>query len=88
LARRSNALAARLANGTEQLAGASLAAPVEANEVFLDLPPAGVDWLSEQGFLFFRRSPSRIRLVCRFDQSERDVDLFLEALARMPHSRE
>lgn len=51
-ARRANMLAARLASGVRDLPGATLAAPVEANEVFLEVPEAAIDGLIADGFLF------------------------------------
>jgi threonine aldolase len=62
--------------------GATLAAPVEANEVFLELPDAAIDGLIADGFLFYRRSPRLVRLVCRFDGEEKDVGVFVTAVAR------
>ena len=41
LAQASNAAAARIAAGIEGLPGLRLIAPVEANEIFLELPGAG-----------------------------------------------
>jgi threonine aldolase len=81
-ARRANALAARLAAGVRELPAVRLVAPVEANEVFLELPPATIDGLIADGFLFFRRAANMIRLVCRFDGAEEEVDALLAALRR------
>lgn len=79
-ARRANALAARIAAGVRDLPGARLVAPVEANLVFLDLPEHAIEALAARGFLFLRRSVRMIRLVCRFDGTEEEVDLLLDAL--------
>jgi threonine aldolase len=57
-------------------------APVEANEVFVELPEGVIDALAADGILFLRRDRRLIRLVCRFDGDEAEVDAFLAALAR------
>ncbi len=79
-ARRANDLAARLAANVAGIPGVSLAAPVEANEVFLALPEKKIDHLIGTGFQFLRRGPRLIRLVCRFDGSEADIDNFITTL--------
>lgn len=81
-ARRANTLARRLADGLAQCPAAHLIAPVEADIVLLEVPEPVIALLAGQGFLFHRRSPTCIRLVTRFDGSEEEVDLLLEALAR------
>ena len=57
LAQASNAAAARIAAGIEGLPGLRLIAPVEANEIFLEMPGAVMDALEQDGFQFYRRSP-------------------------------
>src|SRR5262249_40667017 len=59
-----------------------LAAPVEANEIFLELPAAAMDALERDGFQFYRRSPDLARFVCRVDTTQADVDALLAALFR------
>ena len=82
MARASNRLAARIAAGIAGLPGLSLRAPVEANEVFLDLPSRVMDALERDGFLFYRRSASLARFVCRFDASLDEADALCAALRR------
>ncbi len=79
-ARRANDLAARLAANIAGNPGVSLAAPVEANEVYLTLPEHKIEHLIKHGIQFLRRAPRLIRLVCRFDGSEADVDDFIATL--------
>lgn len=79
-ARRANGLAARLAAGLRHHPHARLVAPVEANAIFLDLPPATIDRLERSGTLFYRRGERVIRLLCRHDGSERDIENFLQLL--------
>jgi threonine aldolase len=79
MARASNALAARIAAG---IPGTRLLSPVEANELFLELPGAVMDALEADGFQFYRRSASLARFVCRFDATEAEADALLAALRR------
>lgn len=84
LARHANRLASRLAEGLAALPGASLAAPTEANEVFVTLPRGVIDGLKAAGALFYGwpepwvDSPT-IRLVTRHDMAEGEVDALLRA---------
>jgi threonine aldolase len=82
MARASNAIAARIAAGLLGLPGARLLAPVEANEIFLELPSATRDALETDGFQFYRRSRSLARFVCRFDTTEAEADALVAALRR------
>ncbi|HVC54206.1 MAG TPA: beta-eliminating lyase-related protein [Stellaceae bacterium] len=82
LAAASNAIAARIAAGLPGIPGLRLVAPVEANELFLELPGAAMDALERDGFQFYRRSATLARLVCRFDASEAEADALVAALRR------
>jgi threonine aldolase len=82
LARASNAIAARIADGLAAIAEARLLAPVEANEIFLELPAAAMDVLERDGFQFYRRGKQLARFVCRFDTTETEADALLAALLR------
>ncbi len=81
-ARRANELAANLAARAEQIPGVTLVAPMEANEVFLDMPEPMIDRLSGGGVQFMRRGPRTIRLVCRFDGTEADIDHLFTVLKK------
>ncbi len=83
LAHTANGLAARLAHGMCSIPGAGLMAEVEANIVFAMLPPHVIDGLSAEGFLFNRRTPDTIRLVCRFDGKEEQIDELLRTVSRL-----
>jgi threonine aldolase len=82
MARASNAIAARIAAGLAGIMGTRLLAPVEVNEIFLELPGAVMDALEADGFAFYRRSKTLARLVCRFDTTEAEADALLAALRR------
>jgi threonine aldolase len=82
MARSSNAIAARIAAGLAEIPGTRLLAPVEANEIFLELPHGVMDALEADGFQFYRRSQTLARFVCRFDTTEAEADALLAALRR------
>jgi threonine aldolase len=82
LAAASNAAAARIAAGIAGQPGLRLVAPVEVNEIFLELPTAAMDALERDGFQFYRRSATLARFVCRFDTSEAEADALAAALRR------
>jgi len=78
----SNAIAARIAAGLSDTPAARLLAPVEANEIFLELPSVTMDRLEADGFQFYRRNQSLARFVCRFDTTAAEGDALLTALTR------
>jgi threonine aldolase len=82
MARASNAVAARIAAGLHELPAARLLAPVEANEIFLELPGAVMDVLEADGFQFYRRTRTLARFVCRFDTTDAEADALVTALRR------
>jgi threonine aldolase len=82
LAAASNAMAARIAAGIAGIPGLRLLAPVEANELFLELPGAAMDALEADGFQFYRRSTTLARFVCRFDLTDAEADALVAALRR------
>ncbi|MFL5267395.1 MAG: threonine aldolase family protein [Stellaceae bacterium] len=82
MAHSSNRIAARIAGGVEEISKARLLAPVEANEIFLELPGAAMDALEADGFQFYRRSKTLARFVCRFDATEAEADALVAALRR------
>lgn len=73
LARQSNSAASVLANAIANIDGAHVIAPVEANEVFLNMRASALDQLAARGVLFYRRGPELARLVCRWDTTEQEL---------------
>lgn len=75
-----NAMAARLAEGLSKLDGVHLIAPVDGNEIYLDMPKAMEQALKDVDFLFYdmpidgRRAS---RLVTAWNTPEQAVDDFL-----------
>ena len=82
MARASNGIAARIAAPLRDIPAARLLAPVEANEIFLELPDGTMDLLEQDGFQFYRRSRTLARFVCRFDTTEPEADALIAALRR------
>jgi len=82
LAQASNAAATRIAAGIEGLPGLRLIAPVQANEIFLELPGPVMDALEQDGFQFYRRGRTMARFVCRFDLTDAEADALVAALKR------
>ncbi|MBV9862608.1 MAG: low specificity L-threonine aldolase [Alphaproteobacteria bacterium] len=80
MARASNAIAAHIAGRIADLPGLRLLAPVEANEIFVELPVAAMDALERDNFQFYRRPGGIARLVCRFDTTEAEADALVTAL--------
>jgi threonine aldolase len=86
LAAASNRAAARIAAGIDGVAGLQLVAPVEANEIFLELPAGAMDALEADGFQFYRRSATLARFVCRFDVTDAEADALVASLRRHSHA--
>ena len=88
-ARHANAMALRMAEGLERVAGAKVLHPVEANELFVALPEETVRSLEAQGFHFYRwplraaESGVTVRLVTCFATLGADVDEFVAATASL-----
>jgi threonine aldolase len=78
----SNGVAARIAAGLREIPAVRPLAPVEANEIFLELPSTAMDALEADGFQFYRRSKTLARFVCRFDTTDAEADALLAALRR------
>jgi threonine aldolase len=82
--RHANRVAARLADGLAQIAGARLRHPTQANEVFVELPEKAIRALAQAGFGFYRwggESSLCLRLVAAFDSRLEDAEALI-ALAR------
>jgi threonine aldolase len=83
-ARHANAMARRLAEGlTAQ--GCRLFHPVEANELFVEIPRRRAEALQAQGFAFYdweALGKEAWRLVTAFDTRAEDVEKFIAALGQ------
>ena len=81
-ARHANQMARRLVAGLSTLKGAQLLYPVDANEIFVILPPRAHDALQAAGAKYHswpsdRPGERAYRLVTAFDTDPADVDRFL-----------
>jgi len=81
LARQSNATAQQLAQGISLIPHANLIAPVQANELFVEMSANALDRLANQGVLFYRRGPELARFVCRWDTTQEEVKQLLTLMA-------
>jgi threonine aldolase len=82
LARQSNAAAQTLAAGIAGISAAKLIAPVQANELFVEMDASALDQLGEAGVLYYRRGPRLARFVCRWDTTETEVALLINLIKR------
>src|SRR6266404_4312023 len=82
MARASNGMAARIGAALRGIPAARLLAPIEANEIFLEIPDGTMDALERDGFQFYRRSRTLARFVCRFDTTDAEADALAAALRR------
>ncbi|HEY9632814.1 MAG TPA: low specificity L-threonine aldolase [Coleofasciculaceae cyanobacterium] len=81
-AEHSNRMARQLAQGIIGLPGVKLCYPVEANEIFIQLPEAVIQGLLAEGFQFYRwqgEHSTIVRLVTAFNTTQTDVTAFIEA---------
>jgi threonine aldolase len=81
-AARANEMADRIAAGLAAIAGARLRHPVEANEVFVELPEPVIVALQLAGFRFYRwptEASNCIRLVTAFDTRADEVEALIAA---------
>lgn len=83
LARRSNAAAARIASTLAAEPSVRLLAPVEANEIFVEMVPAAMDALEREDIRFFRRGPRMARFVCRWDTTDAEIRALTDAIVRL-----
>lgn len=77
-AENANAMAARLAAGLAEI-GVAITQPVEVNAVFAVMPDSAA--LREE-FHFYEWQGDEVRLMCSWDTSPEQVDLFLAAVAK------
>jgi threonine aldolase len=81
-ARHANAMATRLGDGLGAIPGITVTQTVQANEVFVVVPPAAIRQLDAAASLHvWNEATSELRLVCSFQTSQEEVDDFV-ALAR------
>ncbi len=80
-----NEMATRLAQGLVALPLVKLCHPVEANELFIEVPENVVEGLRADGFQFYlwqQQALPIIRLVTAFNMHHEDIDAFVESVKR------
>jgi threonine aldolase len=88
-ARQANVMAALLGRELAAIPGFELAAPVEANGVFLKIPKSLIEPMQEFSFFYvWDETASVIRLMVSFDVTESDVRRFVESVRRLVVERE
>lgn len=86
MARHANAMAQRLAKGLAAVPAASILHPVEANELFVQLPAPVIAGLREAGFEFYDwpgESKAAIRLVTAFSTEAAHVELLVKTIGEL-----
>jgi threonine aldolase len=79
-----NRMARRLAQQIGGIPGVKLAYPVDANGVFVQLPPEAIAPLQdERHFYVWDPAASVVRWMCSWDTTEADVDDFAAAVVRI-----
>ena len=82
LAQQANEAAARVAKALSAIAGVQLMAAVEANQLFVRMPPPMIDTLQAEGAKFYIRPDGVIRLVCRHDMPAAEIGQFIALVRR------
>lgn len=80
-----NQMAAKIAAALANLPGAKLCHPVQANEIFIQLPEAVIEGLLADGFQFYRwegEESTMVRLVTAFNTKEEEVTAFIKSAER------
>ncbi len=79
-----NRMARLLAERVRGVPGVRLAYPVQANGVFVQLPPQAIEPLQrERSFYVWDAGTSVVRWMCSWDTTESDVEEFAAAVARV-----
>jgi threonine aldolase len=87
-ARHANAMAQRLAGRLAELDGIAIAEPVEANAVFVEMPPPIQALVRARGWRFYTfAGESLCRLMCAWDTAPDTVDRFAADIEAATRSR-
>jgi threonine aldolase len=76
-AEHANGMARRLEGELRTLPGLRIAYPVQANAVFVQMPPRWVDALHERGWHFYTIAGAE-RLMCSWDTQQADIDALMK----------
>src|SRR5207245_11121324 len=75
-ARHANEMAKRLERELGNLAGVRVLHPVEANAVFVQLPPGWSEALHQRGWHYYSIADGD-RLMCAWDTTEEDIEAYV-----------
>ena len=76
-----NNAAQRLSEGLRKISCSRIVNPIQANEIFVELPESIIEKLENDGFGFYRMTQNNvIRLVTSFNTADSDVDEFIKAV--------
>jgi threonine aldolase len=78
-AEHANAMARRLEQHLREIPGLQLLYPVQANAVFVEMPPAWAEGLHQRGWHFYSIAGG-YRLMCSWDTQDADIAAFVEDL--------
>lgn len=81
-ARQANAMAARLAEGLQNIPSVEIAYPTQANGVFVRFPTGVAETLHREFAFYDWDNEGTVRLMCSFDTRPEHVDAFLAAARR------
>jgi threonine aldolase len=70
-----------LAAGAEEIAGVEILHPVEANSVFLKIPPALDQHLQEKGWKYYHFIGGGARFMCSWQTTTQDVEALLKDMS-------
>ena len=80
----SNAMAKQLAEELKKIPQVTITQSVDANGVFVTIPPAIIPALQEEQFFYiWTEKISEARLMCSFDTKEEDVKKFVAKLIQL-----
>lgn len=82
-ARHANDGAARLAAGLRDLTGLEILFPVQANAVFVKMPPAWSETLRERGWKFYTFIGGGARFMCSWQTTDDEIDDLLRELSQI-----
>ncbi|MEG4999494.1 threonine aldolase family protein [Microcoleus sp. B4-D4] len=77
-----NKMAAKLAADLAGVEKVKFCHPVEANEIFMQIPESVITAVLAEGFLFYRWDKCTVRLVTAFNTKEEDIIALVKAIKR------
>jgi threonine aldolase len=85
-AEQANAMARLLESRLRKLPGVQILYPVQANSVFLRMPPRWAEGLHQRGWHFYTVAGGQ-RLMCSWDTQEADIDALVQDIHELQGDR-